>query len=265
MNVLRASVLVVAVGAGTSAWIVAQSLDRGDPAPLVVETAAETEQVLVAARDIRPGRAIAAADLSWSTWPKDALSSSLLLQAANPQAASELVGAVARTGLAAGEPIRPTKLVAGDRGGYMSAVLPSGMRAVSMRTSPQTGAGGFILPNDRVDVILIRPDTATLDPATEGARRYASERILENVRVLAIDQTIEDQDGRSVVVGNVATLELTPHQVDVLTRGQQLGELSLALRSVLDGGPQLEEEPVRARSRSVSVVKFGVTRRIGVN
>lgn len=263
MNILRASVFVVAIGAGVSAWVVSGSLDSGDPELAVAPTPVETEEVLVAARDVQPGRALAAADLSWSVWPKDAVTASLVSRSARPDAMAELAGAVLRTGLVAGEPVRPHQLVAGDRGGYMSAVLPSGKRAVSMRTSPQTGAGGFILPNDRVDVILIRPDTTALDPTTEGPLRYASERILENVRVLAIDQTVEDQDGRRVVVGSVATLELTPDQVATLTRGQQLGELSLALRSVLDG--TAEAEPTHRQPRGLSVVKYGVPSRITVN
>src|SRR5690606_38651953 len=154
-------------------------------------------------------------------------------------------------------------------GGFLSAVLPSGMRAVSTRTSPQTGAGGFILPNDRVDVILTRRDQS----ADGGNQGYSSERVLENARVLAIDQTVEEQDGKTVVVGNVATLELRPEHAEILALAEQLGDLSLALRSIMDGGSDADgTSAVTAtdllsggRSGGVSVVKFGLPSRVNAN
>lgn len=263
MNVMRVSILAVAVVAGGAAWMLARGIESG-PGETVVRQTTETEQVLVAARDIKPGTGIVEADLRWDVWPRDSVSADYLDRAGHPDAMSALAGSVARGSLVAGEPVRLSRFIQAGRGGYLSAILPPGRRAVSMRTSPQTGAGGFILPNDRVDVILIRPDTGTLDPATEAPLRFSSQRLLENVRVLAIDQTVEEQDGRQVVIGSVATLELTPEQADALARGTQLGELSLALRSVLDGAEQVETAAPQ-RSRSVNVVKFGTSSRVGVN
>ena len=115
----------------------------------------------------------------------------------------------------------------------MAAILPKGMRAVSFKISADTGAGGFILPNDRVDVIMTR--RADNAQATD----YITETILENVRVLAIDQTIEEKDGESVVVGETATLQLSPNQAKILTVAQQMADrLSLALRSLEDSGDE---------------------------
>ena len=104
------------------------------------------------------------------------------------------------------------------------------MRAVSTEISPETGAGGFILPNDRVDVILTRRDREAEKAA--GVEVHTSETILRNMRVLAIDQTVEEKNGQRVVVGKTATLELAPRQAETLALSRQLGTLSLALRSL---------------------------------
>lgn len=266
MKIARVAVLVVALGAGLAAWTMARNIDSTEAAPVVQQTF-ETEQVLVAARDIQPGVMISSADLTWQTWPRDAVNAVFLRRSRTPDAITEMTGAVARGAFFSGEPIRDSKLVRAGRGGYLSAVLPSGMRAVATRTSPQTGAGGFILPNDRVDVILTRREAS----AGNAAESYSSERVLENVRVLAIDQTVEEQNGKMVVVGNVATLELKPEHTEILALAEQLGEISLALRSIMDGGGAEGSDPIAAsslggrRAGSVSVVKFGVPSRVNAN
>ena len=140
----------------------------------------------------------------------------------------------------------------------MAAILPGGMRAVSTEISPETGVGGFVLPNDHVDVILTRRDKEAEKAA--GVEVHTSETILSNVRVLAIDQTVEEKGGQRVVVGKTATLELTPRQAETLALSRQLGTLSLALRSLVDSDkdkPESNDE--EAHRRSVNVVRFGVT------
>jgi pilus assembly protein CpaB len=136
----------------------------------------------------------------------------------------------------------------------MAAILPSGMRGVSMQISPETGAGGFVLPNDRVDVILTRR-------AKEGDKNdtMSSETVLKNIRVLAIDQSVEEKGGQKVVVGKTATLELTPGQAETLTLSlsQQLGTLSLALRSITDANAA-ESEDDDSRHNTVNMIRFGV-------
>lgn len=114
--------------------------------------------------------------------------------------------------------------------GFMAAILPSGMRAVSTEISPETGAGGFILPNDRVDVLLSRRHRG----GEGNSEVVSSDIILSDVRVLAIDQTVEEKNGQKVVVGKTATLELKPKQAETLARSRQSGTLSLALRSLVD-------------------------------
>jgi len=141
----------------------------------------------------------------------------------------------------------------------MSAILPAGMRAISTEISAETGVGGFILPNDRVDVLLTRRDAeAQRRGGTDG---FVSETILQDVRVLAIDQTVEEKNGQKVVVGKTATLELTPAQTETLAVSRQRGTLSLALRSLADSRPNAtptEEEQVR-RKNSINFVRYGVT------
>ena len=141
----------------------------------------------------------------------------------------------------------------------MAAILPGGMRAVSTEISPETGAGGFVLPNDHVDVILTRRDKEAEKAA--GVEVHSSEIILSNIRVLAIDQTVEEKAGQRVVVGKIATLELTPRQVETLALSRQMGTLSLALRSLVDfegkGTPSRHDE--KGRRGSINMVRFGVT------
>ncbi len=109
----------------------------------------------------------------------------------------------------------------------MAAILPSGMRAVSTEISAETGAGGFILPNDRVDIVLTRrlknPDGA--NGATGGNDLILSEVILSNIRVLAIDQAPKEKDGQNAVLGKTVTLELKPDQVATLSAARQGGTL----------------------------------------
>jgi pilus assembly protein CpaB len=127
------------------------------------------------------------------------------------------------------------------------------MRAVSTQISPETGAGGFILPNDHVDVILTKKDSA------KNGDGQTSETVLSNVRVLAIDQTIEEKNGQKVVVGKTATLELTPSQAETLALAQRIGTLALALRSIADASKNDKPETDDAGTRGgVNVVRFGV-------
>jgi pilus assembly protein CpaB len=133
------------------------------------------------------------------------------------------------------------------------------MRAVSTEISPETGAGGFILPNDRVDVILSRRSNS--DTRTSANAPPPSETILTNVKVLAIDQTVEEKGGQRVVVGKTVTLELSPRQAESLVQSRQQGTLSLALRSLLDASKTEEVRNNDDRGRGeINTVKFGITR-----
>jgi pilus assembly protein CpaB len=129
----------------------------------------------------------------------------------------------------------------------MAAMLPAGMRAISVEITPETSAAGFVLPNDRVDVILTR--------RANGERAATTaETLLNNVRVLAIDQTIEEKNGEKVVVGKTATLELTGRQTEILAQARQSGHLTLALRSLADAAPN-NPEPFQG---AVAIIRYGI-------
>lgn len=254
MNTARIVVLTIAVGAGGVAAYLASG---SDPAPVAPVVQLETVDVLVAKADIPLGQAVGPNDVQWQTWPAATASNSFIRRSERPDASTKLVGSIARSPFIAGEPIRDVKLVRADGSGFMAAILPTGMRAISTEISPETGAGGFILPNDRVDVILSKREK---NPDRAGSADLVnSEIILSNIRVLAIDQTIEEKNGQKVVVGKTATLELKPEQSESLARARQSGTLSLALRSLADAQAADVRSEERGNKRdSINVVRYGV-------
>jgi pilus assembly protein CpaB len=259
MKPARILVLVIAIAAGgIAAFLAGRSEPPQAPAPAPVAQL-ETTDVLIANADIGLGHTVAAQDLRWQTWPAAAASgANFIRKSERPNAIDELAGAITRASFSTGEPIRESKLIKGKSGGYMAAVLPSGMRAISVEISPETGAGGFILPNDHVDVILSRRDK--LAEKAAGVEIHTSEIILSNVRVLAIDQTVEEKNGQRVVVGKTATLELTPRQAETLAVSRQMGILSLALRSLVDFDGKDKPAPADdGRRGGVNMVRFGIT------
>ena len=258
MKAARLVVLTVAIAAGGVAAMLAGRSEKppevkNAPAPQIA-----TVEVLVAKSDIGMGQTVSPGDVRWQEWPAAAASGNFIRKTDRPNAVETLSGTIARYPFVNGEPIREAKLVNSKGSGFMAAILPAGMRAISTQISPETGAGGFILPNDHVDVILTRRDQAA-DKAA-GGDTHSSETVLTNVRVLAIDQNVQEKDGQKVVVGKTATLELTPAQTETLALSQQLGTLSLALRSIADAShdtPQSEDKS-GARRAGVNIVRFGV-------
>jgi pilus assembly protein CpaB len=236
MKPARILVLTLALGAGgVAAWLAGRQ--GPPPAPA---TAPQPEpppqialaEVLVANNDIYVGSRLSDQDMRWQVWPA-AAAGSFIRKNERPDAINKLAGWIARAPFAAGEPIREFKLIDSTGSGYMAVILPPGHRAISVEISPETGAGGFILPHDHVDVILTRRDRAA-EKDNGGIETFRSGIILSNVQVLAIDQTVEEKAGSRVVVGRTATLELLPYQAAKLALARQQGTLSLALRSVAD-------------------------------
>jgi len=256
MKPARIIVLVIAVVAGGIAALLAGRSPEPPPAPPPVAQI-DTTDVLIANSDIGLGHAVSERDLRWQTWPTTAAGSNFIRKNDRPDAIRELAGSIARSPFSSGEPIREAKLIKAKGSGYMAAILPSGMRAISVEISPETGAGGFILPNDHVDVILSRRDKMAEKSA--GVEVHSSEVILPNVRVLAIDQTVEEKNGQRVVVGKTATLELAPRQAERLALARQQGTLSLALRSLVDSDKDKPEQADEGTNRSVNMVRFGIT------
>jgi len=257
MKAARLVVLGVAVLAGGIAALLAGRSDKPAPAPEPV-AAIETIDVLVAKADIGIGQAVSAQDVQWQTWPATNASSAFLRKNERPDAINQIAGSIARIPFSAGEPIREGKLIKVPGSGFLAAVLPQGMRAISTEISPETGAGGFILPNDHVDVILTRRDKAA--EKASGFEIITGDTILTNVRVLAIDQTIEEKNGQKVVVGKTATLALSPREAQTLATARQMGTISLALRSIVDAGGKPDAvDDDSSRRGNVNITRFGVT------
>ncbi len=274
MNKTRLAVLAVAIGSAGLAIYMAKGLvgKRETKVETVEVTKFETVDVLVATKNVQMGERLVGGSIGWQSWPKSATSSLMITSQAQPDAKTKYEMARARGAIFEGEPILDKKLVMPNENGFMSAILPKGMRAISVTVSAETGAGGFILPNDRVDVLLTRK-------VDDGSNQKAasSETLLTNVRVLAIDQTFRpkgEEDKEFVVADKTATLELDPRQTEVISMAQDIGQLSLTLRSIrendgvplADVAPKLSEKYVNGKESSeMTIIKYGVARRISLN
>jgi pilus assembly protein CpaB len=255
---------VAGVAALSAAWLTS-SLRT----PQVIVKAAETAapsiamtEVLVAAIDLPVGSSVTGEQLKWQPWPKQAVSELMITRDRMPNGVEDTAGSISRAPSLAGEPIRRDKMIKGANGGFMSAVLPSGKRAVAINivSSGARSAGGFILPNDRVDVMRTgRDDDATRSRQSET---FATETILPNIRVLAIGQNVQERNGEKVVVGETATLELEPRQAELIMMAQRSGELSLALRSLADAN-KTEEAPAQREDAGLTIVRYGNAQNVG--
>ena len=247
MRIKTILLAVVAVSAATGAatlardWLAAQQLalqaqfEAQKPEPVKVETT----KVLVAAGDLPAGTFVKPDSVKWIDWPKDGVTETYFVESEETDVVEGLSGAVVRTGLTAGEPLTSGRIVRpGDRG-FLAAVLRPGMRAVSVPINATTGIAGFIFPGDYVDLLL------TQSVERGATKRRASETVLREVRVLAVDQRVSDQNGEPSVA-KTATLEVTPKQVETIAVVMEIGRLSLALRSLQteteDGTPVIEPE-----------------------
>ena len=254
---------IIALGAASAAAIVIAVIARGflqPPAPPPVQPRVvqqeEKVDVLVAARDIRPGEKLSAAKLQWRPWPKSMLIDGMISREDQPDAMESLENKRARSAMVAGEPVLRGKVSELKDGGVLASLLPKGMRAIAVPVTLQTGAGGFILPGDRVDVLLTR--------RVNGGT--ITNTVLENVRVLAIDQqyVADKSDQPAVTELKTATLEVTPKQAEVLAKVQGMGDLSLALRSLAeddnlpDAKPRLSPKFASSGGGEIREFRYGV-------
>ncbi|WDR02248.1 Flp pilus assembly protein CpaB [Devosia algicola] len=235
----------------------------GAPAPQTVVTEVTRQeakvQVLVARDTIGVGERLTRQSVTWQDWPAGAVRPEYVTNETTPDAPDQLTDTVARFEFFPGEPIREAKLVRTDQG-YLSAVLSKGMRGVSVPVDAASSAGGFIVPNDHVDVLLTR--------LTSGGQ--TSEAVLTNVRILAIGkrlgevgatageaETTPDGGPQAQVFDDktIATLELDPSQAETLMNAKSQGSLSLTLRSIADFN---DNSAVRTNSsQAVRMVRYG--------
>jgi pilus assembly protein CpaB len=194
----------------------------------VAPPVAPTLQVLVARNAVHTGQIVKPDDLRWQSWPEGSMAPTYIVEGKRPM--SDFVGAVARSSIAPGEPITEGKLVLAGTRGFMSAVLQPGTRAVSVPITATSAVSGFIYAGDRVDVLLTHVLIAEKGPG----QHTATETILRNARVIAMDQRLDFSPGDKPDVGKTATLELTPKQSEIVTLAVKMGDLSLVLRSLQD-------------------------------
>jgi len=258
MKVARIAVMGVALAAGLAAAYIASSKPPAAPVQAVTAPPAiAMDDVLVAGRELTFGTVITPADLRWESWPSAKVPEGVIRKSAAPNAVADVSGSISRSNFSDGEPIRRERLVKGANSNFMSAILDPGMRAVSINidASGANTAGGFILPNDRVDVLHTIHDEAT---AKAGGDGYVTEPLLTNIRVLAIGQIVQEKNNERVVSGTSATLEVTPRQAATLVLGQRVGQLSLILRSMADANNNDGEPAERPEQPVKTIVKYGV-------
>ena len=301
---IRIIVLCVALVAAVGLALMVRQMATSKPVPIPVSAPAPPEnpttKVVVAERDLQIGHRLTKDDIGWKPWPVESLSPLYITDGAAPppvaaepvadkkdapktvgeakpsasplaaaisgsEARDQLVGAIVREPILAGEPILERKLVRSGEGGYMAVVLQPGMRAVSLPVTVETGAGGFILPGDRVDVVQSR----RLDKAAGGggsaAQDVEARTILRNIRVLAVDQATEPPKGDKAVVGAVATLEVAAADAPLVARAKTQGDVILALRSYADAGEPSGRTTGEGDNQQVKVFRAGQVSEVTVN
>lgn len=247
----RALILLLAIGAGgAAAWLAFALQSSAAPTPAVVEPEQKVamQEVLVATVDLDQGETITAENVRWQAWPEGLVHPAFISRSRSPGAIEALQGSVVRDRLVSGEPVRQDKL-AQSGSGFLSTILPAGKRAVAVRVTAERSAGGFVLPNDRVDVIQTTSETSA-----SGGVRNVSTTLLTNIRVLAIDQVADDarsEGGSSALIGRTATLELDPRQAEIIVAAEASGMLSLALRSAADADEAQHQHEVAGFVRVV--------------
>ncbi len=281
MSPVRLIILVVAAAAAIGAVFLVRTVQQpqeatANPTPAVAPEPARMPMklILVANATIPVGKFVSLEDLSWQEWPADAQTESFIDKEKEPEALEKMVGAVARVDVIKGEPATKAKLVHPGTSGFMSVMLTPGMRAVSVEIEAETAAGGFIQPNDRVDVIVTR-EVDTNKTGASGGLGIRSDMILTNIRVLAIDTLYgtppaedaeEPATGQgAAIIGSRATLELTERDATLLNTARKAGDISLTLRSIADmaapqgatGAGRVYRDGVSQDAEGVRVYRYG--------
>jgi len=299
MKPARIIVICIAAVAAIGLALVVRAMGSPSGQPAAVAAAAPVEtrpmaKVLVAAKDLQPGQRLTEGDMVWKDWPVDEVNPvfitdgtvpipSAAASAAAPAAdddkpagavasvtraatnlatggaKADYIGSVVREPILAGEPIVMRKIVRAGDSGYMAAYLEPGMRAMAIRVTVETAAGGFILPGDRVDVVLTRETNLSNVGTAEGDRsKFTSATVMQNIKVLAIDQSTRAGDDEQAVIGATATLEVGPRDAEALALAKSEGELSLVLRSYADtAGPSGRVAAPTRQSAAVRVYRGG--------
>jgi pilus assembly protein CpaB len=261
MNMPRMLILGLAViAAGAAAFLARGLLGGGTPqaSAMMAPPPIQTSEVLVASAALQPGQQLNPAMVHWQKWPKSDVDSTFITREQTPNLETALTGTVVRAPIVDGEPLTESKFVHAEAGGFLAATLSPGMRAVSIPITTESGAGGFILPNDRVDLMMT-------EQISDNPRRFRARIVLTNILVMAMDQTFKQDRDQKVVLAKTATLELTAEQARIVIKAQAAGPLTLALRSLGDeskpapvAANQTHDEDDAPSGSGVTVIRFGV-------
>ncbi|MFO1190295.1 MAG: Flp pilus assembly protein CpaB [Alphaproteobacteria bacterium] len=239
-RVLIVALLAVATAGGAALiarnWLDSQRAALASAQPRQGVAAAPVQkQVLVARQTIQLGRFLKAEDLRWQSWPTDGIVDRHIVKDQRPM--EDVIGSVARSRIVAGEPITDERVVKPGERGFLAAVLAPGTRAISVGVNATSGIAGFIFPDDRVDVMVaVEMEIGNGD---QRIKRFATETVLHDIRVLAIDQASDDRNGKPVL-GKTATLEVTPKQAEIIAVAAEYGKVVLALRGLAQQDAQSE-------------------------
>jgi pilus assembly protein CpaB len=228
-------IIVALIAGGTAAWLALGRQPEPEPVPAAIvepPPPPPTVEVLVAKSAIPPGTRLTADLLEWQKWPEETVRAEYVTSAVAPEAIDSYATSVARGEILAGEPIRPEKLSEAGSG-FLSSILAPGTRGVSVEIDAKAASGGFIVPNDHVDVVLTR----------QVGNELISQTILSDVRVIAINAKLGDTTApadpdapeEKLFPGvALATLELNSSQAELIISAVSRGGLSLVLRPQAD-------------------------------
>ena len=241
MDVKKVALLIGALVIAVVTAVMAKNMftgagaDQANAAPVVPMG----PKVLVARKALPVGTIIDAEALAFQAWTKELVQNAYYTEGAPDADISKLLGTVVRNPITAGQPLTKGARVGPNDRGFLAAALGPGMRAVTVPVSNTTGVAGFIFPGDRVDMVL----TQDVAGGGDGPPLKVSETIIRNLRVLATDQRIDskNEEGKTVVTKfSTVTLEVTPRIGEKIAVAQQVGVLSLQLRSIADNTAELE-------------------------
>jgi pilus assembly protein CpaB len=252
---LFAAILASSTTLLARAWLNSHKQVNAEAAPVALPP--PTRSILVAHTAIQRGQILRPTDLTWQPWPENGINQTYVVLGTRKLEA--FTGSVARNPIAPGEPITDGKIVAPGNRGFLAAVLRPGMRAISVPVTATSGISGFVFPGDQVDILITYtvpapPEAGGANPSSKTSAQVdhkAAETVLQNVRVIGIDQRLENKPGEAAIA-HTATLEVTPKQSEIIALASEMGKLSLSLRSLAIVASEMRPEGESAPSDSSS-------------
>ncbi len=264
---MNRNVLIVLAGGFLIAVLVAllvqASLSGGKKEAPVIKAEEPKVKIVVAAAPLKIGDKLSEENVKWLEWPKSASFPGAVIQE-DDKKPTEMISGRLRRALKEGEPVVESALVSETQGNFLAASLGPGMRAFSINVKAATMVGGFVGPGDYVDILLTYRQKINYEgednPAIDNMIEMyiddmATETILQNVKVLAVDQSAfrdEEEDGK-VKVGKTVTLEVDYKGAEVLALASEFGDLSLTLRRLGDESIVMERPPVTTDARITNI------------